>query len=388
MTNSKIEGIKYIGSKQKLIPFIIKAIKEIGGKSVFDGFSGSVRVSQALAINGFRVVSNDISVASKNFALCYLSNHNNTKELKDAIVHLNNLKGVEGWYTDNYGGNNYSGSSIQPDGKKRIWQYHNTIKLDAIREEIDRLGFDEKSKSVMLTSLILALDKVDSTLGHQVSYLKDWSPRSFNVMKLELPKLFSNNFQHEIHCADTLDVCEKVDTDIAYYDPPYGSSNDKMPPSRVRYASYYHIWTSICLNDKPALFGAANRRQDSSDEFAASIFEEYRKNTNGKFIVIDAIEQLLKKTKSPYILLSYSTQGRATTKAIQELITDLNFSVNILEIDYKSNVMAKMSWTKDWLADEANLLKELIFVISKEGSDLKRFSKIVSDQKQLTLDYS
>jgi len=57
---------------------------------------------------------------------------------------------------------------------KRPWQKHNTRKLDAIREEIDRLNLDADDKAVALTSLILALDQVDSTLGHFASYLRDW----------------------------------------------------------------------------------------------------------------------------------------------------------------------------------------------------------------------
>jgi adenine-specific DNA methylase len=48
--------------------------------------------------------------------------------------------------------------------------------------------------------------------------------------------------------------------DLAYFDPPYGSNNEKRPPSRVRYAAYYHLWTSICRFDRPILFGKAQRR--------------------------------------------------------------------------------------------------------------------------------
>ncbi len=39
---------------------------------------------------------------------------------------------------------------------KRPWQKHNTRKLDAIREEIDRLNLDADDKAVALTSLILS----------------------------------------------------------------------------------------------------------------------------------------------------------------------------------------------------------------------------------------
>jgi adenine-specific DNA-methyltransferase len=41
---------------------------------------------------------------------------------------------------------------------------HNTKKLDAIRDEIEKIAVDETEKQTLITSLILALDKVDSSL--------------------------------------------------------------------------------------------------------------------------------------------------------------------------------------------------------------------------------
>ena len=94
------------------------------------------------------------------------------------------------------------------------------------------------------------------------------------------------------------DIFSKLDDvccDLAYYDPPYGSNNEKMPPSRVRYKSYYHLWASIIRNDRPKLFGKALRRKDTSDKVANSVFEEFRKSDSGKFIAVEAIEQVIKK---------------------------------------------------------------------------------------------
>ncbi len=36
----KTEGIKYAGSKLKLLPYILQLAKKTGAKTVFDGFSG------------------------------------------------------------------------------------------------------------------------------------------------------------------------------------------------------------------------------------------------------------------------------------------------------------------------------------------------------------
>ena len=120
---------------------------------------------------------------------------------------------------------------------------------------------------------------------------------------------------------DIFQALSKVKADLSYFDPPYGSNNEKMPPSRVRYASYYHIWKTICLNDEPELVGKANRRVDCNDRVAGSVFEEFRKNKDGKFIALKAIEKLIHECSSPYILLSYSNGGRATKAEICEIIS-------------------------------------------------------------------
>ena len=64
------EGIKYAGSKLKLLPHIIRLAEKVQPQTVFDGFSGTTRVSQALARAGYGVIANDIAVWSKVFAEC------------------------------------------------------------------------------------------------------------------------------------------------------------------------------------------------------------------------------------------------------------------------------------------------------------------------------
>lgn len=55
------EGVKYAGSKLKLIPPILQLAKKVDAKTVLDGFAGTTRVSQAFAKTGYRVLCNDIS---------------------------------------------------------------------------------------------------------------------------------------------------------------------------------------------------------------------------------------------------------------------------------------------------------------------------------------
>lgn len=365
------QGIKYTGSKREIIPTLLKLVASLNVSTIFDGFSGTTRVSQAFKNAGYIVYANDIAMWSKVFGQCYLLNRKPPSYYLPFIDRLNKIPGKLGWFSEHYGGKANGGNAVDKNGRKKMWQLHNTMKLDAIREEIDKIANDEIEKSVLLTSLILAMDKVDSSVGHHVSYLKQWAPRAYNLMRMDIPRLIIDDKNHKVLNDDIFNLLDQVEVDLAYYDPPYGSSNELMPPSRVRYASYYHIWKTVCLNDKPKVVGVANRREDASDVVAGSVFEEFRKTADGRYIVIDALKKLIENTRAKYIVLSYNNNGRATFDAILEILRELNIPCSIFEMDYKKNVMATMTWTNEWLnGGNGHTIqnKEFLFLIQKGGA--------------------
>jgi len=353
----KTEGIKYAGSKLKLLPYIFQMVNQLEGvEKVLDGFSGSTRVSQAFAKLGYSTTSNDISIWSEVFATCFLLSTKQDNYYQEMIDHLNNLTGIDGWFSQNYGGN--------VEDKKKPFQLKNTQKLDAIRTEIEVLNLSWEDKCVLLTSLILAMDKVDNTLGHYAAYLSDWSARSFKDVKLILPQRFDAKAENRVIRDDIFNTVANNTYDLVYFDPPYGSNNEKMPPSRVRYGAYYHLWTTIIKNDNPAIFGKANRRTDTKDGISSSIFEEFRKNSTGDFIALDALKNLINTTNSRYIMLSYSSGGRASKQQLIEIISSSSKLIDIKLIDYKKNVMSSMRSTNEWInSDGAH--QEFLFLMEK-----------------------
>ena len=356
----KTQGIKYAGSKLKIIPYILETVENLEIKTVLDGFSGSTRVSQAFAQAGYDVACSDIAYWSEACGKCFLLHDKNDEYYQKILDELNSLKGYDGWFTKNYGGH-------EEMEIKMPFQIKNTRKLDAIRDRVDELNLNDIDKAVILTSLLLALDAVDSTLGHFASYLSKWSTRSHNDLFLKLPNFNKTQGTHKVIRDDIFKVVEDNYFDLAYFDPPYGSNNEKMPSSRVRYASYYHIWTSVIKHDKPAIFGKVNRREDSRDLIAGSIFEEFRKNEDGNYIAMQALQTLIKQTRAKYILLSYSSSGRATKKEIETILNEDGKVIKIIEIDYKKNIMANMCSTNEWLSpsNENNGHKEYLFLMEK-----------------------
>lgn len=351
------EGIKYAGSKLRLLPYMFDMVRELRDvNSVLDGFSGSTRVSQAFAQLGYSVTSNDIALWSQVFATCYLLSGKTDKYYQEILDHLNSLGGYDGWFTEHYGGEGMH--------DKKPFQRKNTRKLDAIRDEIETLGLCFEDKSVLLTSLIYALDKVDNTMGHYVAYLSDWSARSYNNLVLRLPRRFDCRGDNRVIRGDVFETVANNHFDLVYFDPPYGSNNAKMPPSRIRYAAYYHLWTTIIKNDKPALFGKANRREDSRDDVSGSVFEEFRKNASGDFMAMEALRSLIHKTNTRYLLLSYSSGGRATRQQLLDAISEAGKLLAIKSVDYKKNVMSSMCSTNEWVGSDIQH-QEYLFLMQK-----------------------
>lgn len=119
----------------------------------------------------------------------------------------------------------------------------------------------------------------------------------------------------------------------------------------------------MILNHKPKLFGKVNRREDSRDTISASVFEEFRKDENGHYIAMQSLKRLIDLTDADYILLSYSSGGRATKEELIDIVNDNGSLKNIYEIDYKKNVMAGMKWTNEWTRNDDN--KEYLIFMQK-----------------------
>lgn len=353
------EGIKYAGSKLKILPDIIKIIQQLPDiNHILDGFSGTTRVSQMLYKLGYDVTCNDISIWSETFANCYLKADKSPDYYQPIIDHLNALEGKSGWFSEQYGAQDLKNG-------KYPFQLKNTMKLDAIREEIDKLDITETDRSVLLTSLILALDKVDNSLGHHVSYLSEWSPRSYNELTLKLPLLiYPKKGKAEVVRGDIMECIKSRKFDLAYLDPPYGSNNVKMPSSRVRYSSYYHLWTTVIKNDRPDLFGKAKRREDTRDIVSTSDFESYKKDENGKHYALYSLEKLITEIQATYVLLSYSSGGIITREEITDLLKNNGELLQVQEIDYKKHVMSSMKWTEKWTTS-SNKHQEYLFLLKK-----------------------
>jgi adenine-specific DNA-methyltransferase len=304
--------IKYIGSKRLLVPRIVEVARRLPGvRTVLDLFSGTSRVGHALKAAGFRVTANDHTAYAHALAQCYVaSDRARVADQAEALLReLSMLKGEPGYFTKTF------------CEDSRYLQPHNGARVDAIRERITQLSLEPSLQAVLLVSLMEAADRVDSTCGLQMAYLKQWSARSNNELALRLPALLDGPGQ-----AWSLDAQEAVGRapfDLVYLDPPY---------NQHRYLGNYHVWESLVRWDKPEVYGTAKKRVDC---------KSYKSAFNSKKLIHGALRELLTTIDARYVIVSFNNEGYLSFDELSQLLSARG-EVATAEVDYKRYVGAQI----------------------------------------------
>lgn len=315
--------IKYIGSKRRLLPAIIETVRSAtNGKArtVIDLFSGTSRVGHALKREGYRVIANDLNAYAATLARCYVQ-----ADAQDVLLdaekltrEFNALRGDAGYFTETF------------CVKSRFFQPKNGEKVDAVREAIKRKGLPPELEAALLVSLMEAADRVDSTTGIQMAYLKNWSPRSFNDLALRVPDVLPRAAHGKAVavCMDAAVAAQALGrADVAYLDPPYNQHT---------YLGNYHIWESLVLWDKPEVYGVACKRIDVRTR--QSPFNSKRK-------FAEVFEKTLQSVRAPVIIVSFSNEGYITRSGMQTVLGKLwngNAKITTIEYDSKRYVGAQI----------------------------------------------
>ncbi|MCA9287956.1 MAG: DNA adenine methylase, partial [Phycisphaerales bacterium] len=261
--------VKYLGSKRLLVPAILRAVGDVSapGGTVLDLFSGTSRVGHALKRAGYRVIASDHNGYAATLARCYVQ-ADREDVLDDAerlVAELNRTASrvvvgvgaggeevVEGggWFARAYA------------GEARFFRAGNAGRIEAVREAIAAKGLEAELEAVLLTSLLEAADRVDSTTGVQMAYLKSWSWRSGRRLELRVPGVLPRaaGGKGEAHLLDAAEAAQRFEADVAYIDPPYNQHS---------YLGNYHVWETLVRWDAPGMYGVARKREDVQERKSA-----------------------------------------------------------------------------------------------------------------------
>jgi len=308
--------IKYIGSKRRLVPVLADLCSAACATRALDLFTGTTRVAQAFKQRGAHVTAVDTARYAEVFAQCYVELDGaavDHREVERALLDLESRSDVDGYVTDTF------------CRRSRFFQPHNGRRIDAIRDAIERDYRDSWLYPVLLTSLLEAADRVDSTTGVQMAYVKQWAPRSFQPIALRVPELVAGP-----GAAVRGDACEVASAlghfDIAYLDPPY---------NQHRYFTNYHVWETIVAWDAPEHYGVACKRLDARDESTKSVFNMRRS-------MPEALAQVVAAVDADLVVISYNNESWVSIEELEAMAEARGGAVRTLAFESRRYVGAQI----------------------------------------------
>jgi adenine-specific DNA-methyltransferase len=312
--------IKYLGSKRTLVPLITDVITRLPQvNSAIDLFSGTSRVGQALKAAGLQVLANDHNRYAATLARGYVQADREDwlGAAEQLVAEFNALPlpllSDHGWFVDTY--------CVQ----SRFFQPHAGARIEQIRQAIAAKSLDPELEAVLLVALLEAADRVDSTTGVQMAYLKQWAKRSFNPLVLRVPELLprATGGKGSAHELEALEAARSLKADVAYLDPPY---------NQHKYIGNYHIWETLVRWDQPEVYGTARKRIDVRDRH--SDFNSVKRAQT-------AFAEVIASLDARFLVVSFSDEGYIDRQAMEQLLQTRG-EVLVMERDFKRYVGAQI----------------------------------------------
>jgi hypothetical protein len=205
------KSFNYIGSKFRLLDFIINSIQDYTNKSITDlesfgdFFSGTGVVSRRLLEEGAsKVVSADVQYYSYLISSVFTDNEVNVSKVKAIISRLNSIT-IDSSKDTDFVYNNYT-----LGGSERMYlSPENGLKVDRIREEIELLrgnGITQMEYNLLLKTLLYATSKVSNIASVYGAYLKKLKKSAQTPLVLQSSfvdnLLPTSNKKHVSYCRD------------------------------------------------------------------------------------------------------------------------------------------------------------------------------------------
>lgn len=336
---SKYPSTRYMGSKEKLLPYIATAAEDLQFDSVLDLFSGSGTVSYLFKAMGKQVFSNDFMTFSSTFTKAMVENNkvSLSEETLEKVMQSSskNDKFVEKTFKDLY------------------FDDADNLFIDTIRANLSLVS-DEYECAIVIAALVRACMKkrprgiftytgnryddgrrdLQITLQQQfVEAVRDINDAVFDNSKINAA--FNN---------DALELSKTAD--LIYMDPPYFSKlsdND--------YVRRYHFVEGIARNWQ----GVTIQENTKTKKF-----KNYVTPFSTQQGTYEAFEFLFHKFRDKKIILSYSSNALPTKTELLNMLEKEFSSVQLFSIDHKYSFANQTKNIKN------NKVKEYLFIAQQK----------------------
>lgn len=306
---------KFMGSKQKLIPFMFSHLDRLRYKTVLDAFSGSCCVAYEFKRKGKSVTTNDFLHFS--YAISKALIENNKVRIDDATFSelLKTRDTTHTFVRDTYAG--------------LFFTYDECSFLDSLWANMGRID-SGYVRYLALAAACRACQKkrprgIFTFTGH-----KGWDGRRdlklsiveqfTDAVRLFNDAVFDNGNCHKANCSDIM-ALEDNDFDLVYLDPPYWT-----PLSDNDYVRRYHFiegysryWEDLKVNTN-----TKTRK-----------FKSYQSVFSDRKTATKALSKLFDRYSSSIIALSYSSNGYPTKEELLHMLRQVKANVTVHEVAHR-----------------------------------------------------
>jgi len=305
---------RFMGSKGKLLPYILDVARQFQPNTVLDLFSGTGVVAYMFKANGNQVSMNDYMAMSSTFGLAMIENSHVTLSDEETNALLESPSTVDSFVSETFRGLYF------PDEDNAL--------IDIIRTNIKQLRSRYK-QAIATSALIRACMKkrprgIFTYVGHRYDDGRRDLQMSFedqfrSAIDIINGAVFDNGYENKARHGDAMTIRAKPD--LVYIDPPYYS-----PHSDNEYVRRYHFVEGLACNWK----GVEMQWHTKTHKF-----KSYPTPFGSRAGAEEAFDKLFRKFRDSVLMVSYSSNSYPTREEIISLMSQHKRRVEVVDIDYR-----------------------------------------------------
>jgi len=325
---------RFMGSKEKLLPYIKDVANQFQFNTAMDLFSGSGVVGYLFKTMGKQVFSNDYMAMSSTFTKAMIENNSQTLTEKEIDKLFLNNPNASRFVQDTYANLYYSDAD-------------NAV-IDLVRSNIKKIKNNQK-RAVAMSALIRACLKKRARGIFTYTGLRYDDGRADlrmsmeeqirNATQLVNAAVFDNGQENHARHGDAMTTRFKAD--LVYIDPPYYS-----PLSDNEYVRRYHFVEGLARNWEGV---------DMQWHTKTRKFKSYPTPFSSRVGAADAFDKLFSRLRDSILLVSYSSNSLPNREEIISMMSKYKKHVEVIDIDYRYSFANQKNSTR-------NKVQEYLFV--------------------------
>lgn len=322
--------LRYMGSKVRLIPQLVQAFSDIGGRTALDAFSGSGVVSYALKCLGYEVSANDFLAFPGVIASATVANQHFRMSARTCDL-------IRGPAADDR-------DFVQRTFDGIFFGQDDRIFLDSAWSHVDRL--DGEARAIAIAALVLAAARKQPRGVFTFTNTASGTAPRYDDGRRDLHLPLRDHFVETVAAfnrtifdsgrpcralhSDVFDL--QPDYDVVYLDPPYAPPRDDNC-----YIKRYHFLEGLSVYWREQIILEKTRTKKLQKRYTPFSY---------KHTVTDALHELFRRFGDSTIVLSYSSNAVPDAQTISGLLRKVKRRVEIQRIDHRYHFGTHASATR------------------------------------------